>query len=227
MTTVLTSFDVAIGETNAPAAAVAKSDRRGRCAAKRFLDVSLAFLALVVLAPFLLAVALTVRLSDGGPALFSQERVGRDGIAFRILKFRTMCEDAEERLESLRDLDEGQGPLFKVRCDPRVTGVGAWLRRTSIDELPQLWNVMRGDMSLVGPRPALPREVAEWAPEVHGRLAVRPGITGPWQVNGRSDLPWEDGVRLDLDYAEDWSVRTDLLLMARTVPRVLRSEGAY
>lgn len=195
--------------------------------AKRLIDVVVASISLIVLAPLLLVVALVVRVQDGGPVLFRQQRVGRDGVEFGMLKFRTMCVDAELRLADLLHRNEADGPLFKLRQDPRVTRVGNFLRRTSIDELPQLWNVMRGEMSLVGPRPSLPREVREWEPEAFGRLMVRPGLTGPWQISGRSDLGWEDGLRLDLDYVATWTATGDLVLLSRTIPRVLASHGAY
>lgn len=198
--------------------------RRG---GKRLLDVVGASLGLSVLAPVLAVIALAVRLDDGGPVFFRQTRVGRGGAEFPILKFRTMCVDAEARMVALQGANEGAGPLFKMKDDPRVTRVGAFLRRTSLDELPQLWNVLAGSMSLVGPRPALPREVALYEDFADRRLLVTPGITGLWQVSGRSDLDWAEGVRLDLHYVENWSFLHDLVILARTVPSVLRSRGAY
>jgi len=194
---------------------------------KRVLDIVGAGVGLVLLAPLIAVVALAVRLDDGGPVFFRQTRVGRGGTPFEILKFRTMCVDAEERIAELERLDEGSGPLFKIRQDPRVTRVGCFLRRTSVDELPQLWNVLTGSMSLVGPRPALPREVALYVDFADRRLLATPGITGLWQVNGRSDLDWADGLRLDLHYVENWSFLQDLVILARTIPSVLRSRGAY
>jgi len=191
------------------------------------LDIVGAGVGLVLLAPLIAVVALAVRLDDGGPVFFRQTRVGRGGTPFEILKFRTMCVDAEERIAELERLDEGSGPLFKIRQDPRVTRVGCFLRRTSVDELPQLWNVLTGSMSLVGPRPALPREVALYVDFADRRLLATPGITGLWQVNGRSDLDWADGLRLDLHYVENWSFLQDLVILARTIPSVLRSRGAY
>jgi len=158
--------------------------------------------------------------------LFRQVRVGRNGKPFKVYKFRTMVENAEELVIDLRDLNEAAGPLFKISDDPRVTRVGALLRRSSIDELPQLWNVIRGDMSLVGPRPAIPSEVEGWLPELHERLRVKPGMTGMWQVNGRSAASWDDYVRLDLYYVDNWSLSTDLAILAQTVPAVLSSRGA-
>jgi exopolysaccharide biosynthesis polyprenyl glycosylphosphotransferase len=194
---------------------------------KRMLDVVGAAAGLLLLAPVFAVVALVIRLDDGGPVFFRQTRVGRGATEFSILKFRTMCTDAEARMAALHRENEGAGPLFKMKDDPRVTRVGAFLRRTSLDELPQLWNVLVGTMSLVGPRPALPREVALYEDFADRRLLVTPGITGLWQVSGRSDLDWADGVRLDLHYVENWSFVHDLVILARTIPSVLRSRGAY
>jgi exopolysaccharide biosynthesis polyprenyl glycosylphosphotransferase len=182
---------------------------------------------LTLLGPVLLAVALSVRCTSRGPVLFRQVRVGRDGRQFRIFKFRSMYVDAEARLAELRHLNEHDGVLFKIRDDPRVTRVGRYLRRFSLDELPQLLNVLLGQMSLVGPRPPLPAEVAEYADDVRRRLAVKPGMTGLWQVSGRSDLPWEEAVRLDLRYVENWSLSLDLVILLRTMTAVVRSSGAY
>jgi exopolysaccharide biosynthesis polyprenyl glycosylphosphotransferase len=186
-----------------------------------------ALLLLAVSGPLLLAVALCVRVTSRGPVLFRQVRVGRDGRLFRIFKFRSMYVDAEARLAELRHLNEHDGVLFKIRDDPRVTRVGRWLRRFSLDELPQLLNVVLGQMSLVGPRPPLPVEVAAYADDVRRRLAVKPGMTGLWQVSGRSDLPWEEAVRLDLRYVENWSLSLDLVILLRTMTAVVRSSGAY
>lgn len=198
-----------------------------RRAGKRLLDVVGATIGLVVLSPVLAAIALVITADDGGPVFFRQDRVGRGGREFSILKFRTMCVDAEARTAALQSSNEGAGPLFKMKDDPRVTRVGAFLRKTSLDELPQLWNVLVGTMSLVGPRPALPREVALYEDFADRRLLVTPGITGLWQVSGRSDLDWAEGVRLDLHYVENWSFLHDLVILARTIPSVLRSRGAY
>ena len=182
---------------------------------------------LIFFGPLLLAVALCVRVTSRGPVLFRQVRVGRDGSEFRIFKFRSMYVDAEARLAELRHLNEHDGVLFKMRDDPRVTPVGRWLRRLSLDELPQLLNVIAGQMSLVGPRPPLPSEVAVYADDVRRRLAVKPGMTGLWQVSGRSDLSWEETVRLDLRYVENWSLSLDLVILLRTMTAVVRSSGAY
>ncbi|MGF1646682.1 MAG: sugar transferase [Kineosporiaceae bacterium] len=183
--------------------------------------------AVLVLLPALLGVALAVRLSSPGPALYRQRRVGRDGRLFTVLKFRSMHADADARQAAVDTLNEGAGPLFKLRRDPRITRVGHWLRRTSLDELPQLVNVALGDMSLVGPRPALPREVAAYDEVTRRRLLVRPGLTGLWQIHGRSDLSWEETRRLDVRYVENWSLGFDLSILVRTVDAVLRGRGAY
>jgi lipopolysaccharide/colanic/teichoic acid biosynthesis glycosyltransferase len=168
-----------------------------------------------------------IRLSDRGPGLFRQTRVGRNGRAFTVYKFRTMVVDAEERKSHLAGLNETDGVLFKMRRDPRVTAVGGWLRRWSLDEVPQLINVLIGDMSMVGPRPALPQEAALYGDHVRRRLAVKPGMTGLWQVNGRSDLSWDESVRLDLRYVENWSFILDLQILWKTTSAVLHGSGAY
>ncbi|SNY05762.1 sugar transferase [Paractinoplanes atraurantiacus] len=194
---------------------------------KEVVDRLGALALLVLFGPLLLGVALCVRVTSRGPVLFRQVRVGRDGSHFRIYKFRSMYVDAEARLAELRHLNEHDGVLFKIRDDPRVTPVGRYLRRFSLDELPQLLNVVLGQMSLVGPRPPLPAEVAAYADDVRRRLAVKPGMTGLWQVSGRSDLPWEEAVRLDLRYVENWSLSLDLVILLRTMTAVVRSSGAY
>ena len=193
---------------------------------KRVLDVLLSLLGLAVLGIPLLLIALTIRLTSTGPALFRQVRIGRDGLAFRVFKFRTMCVNAEECLADLRCDNEANGLLFKITEDPRITPIGRFLRRTSIDELPQLLNVLAGDMSLVGPRP-LPVQNEDFVGDVRRRLLVRPGITGLWQVSGRSDTSWEDAVRFDLFYVENWSLTLDLTILLRTALAVWRGEGAY
>ncbi|MCD2196057.1 sugar transferase [Actinomycetospora endophytica] len=194
---------------------------------KSVVDRVAAAAALVVLAPALLVLAAAIVLDDRGPVFFRQERVGRDGSTFAMVKFRSMVVDAEDRRAHLVAVDEGSGPLFKMRRDPRVTRVGALLRRTSLDELPQLFNVVAGSMSLVGPRPPLPAEVAQYADDARRWLLVRPGMTGLWQVSGRSDLSWEETVRLDLRYVENWSPGLDLHILARTVAAVVTGRGAY
>ncbi len=194
---------------------------------KRAIDIAATLLLLTVLAPGLLVVALLVVITSRGPALFSQQRIGRDGRPFKLYKFRSMCVDAEQRRQELLAHNESDGVLFKMREDPRVTRVGRWMRRFSIDELPQLVNVLRGQMSLVGPRPPLPSEVAQYEQHVHRRLLVTPGLTGLWQVSGRSDLSWEESVRLDLYYVENWSVAMDAEILWKTMFAVLRGSGAH
>ncbi|SQC29681.1 Putative colanic biosynthesis UDP-glucose lipid carrier transferase [Rothia kristinae] len=165
--------------------------------------------------------------SPGGPVLFRQERVGYQGEPFRMLKFRSMVPNAEQLKAQLMERNEGNGVLFKMADDPRITRVGRFMRRYSLDELPQLFNVLRGDMSLVGPRPPLREEVEHYEQDVHRRLLVKPGITGLWQVSGRSDLSWEESTRLDLYYVENWSVLSDLLILLKTVRAVVAKDGAY
>lgn len=194
---------------------------------KRSFDVVASALLLLLVAPLLLMIALWVKLTSPGPALFVQERVGRHGEPFQMLKFRTMVVDAEDQLLGLVQHSQGNGPLFKLKDDPRVTRVGSFLRRYSIDELPQLVNVLRGEMSLVGPRPPLLCEVATYERWVHRRLLVKPGMTGLWQVSGRSDLSWEDSIRLDLYYVENWSMTGDLVLLWKTARTVITRDGAY
>ncbi|WP_055525424.1 sugar transferase [Streptomyces graminilatus] len=195
---------------------------------KEVLDRLLAAVLLVFLAVPMLLIALVVRLDSPGPTLFRQQRVGRYGDHFTMFKFRTMRPDSEDLRAELEHLNENSdGLLFKVKEDPRITRVGSVLRRTSIDELPQLINVLGGHMSLVGPRPPLPEEVEEYSPEVKRRLLVKPGLTGLWQVSGRSDLPWEEAVRLDLGYVDNWSMGLDLEILARTGSVVVRGTGAY
>jgi exopolysaccharide biosynthesis polyprenyl glycosylphosphotransferase len=199
----------------------------GKHVLKRVLDVTLAGFALLFLAPLFFAIATLVRLDSEGPALFSQERVGRGGRTFRIYKFRSMSADALDHLAELKSLNEGNGLLFKLKDDPRVTRLGRVLRKYSLDELPQIWNVLIGDMSLVGPRPPLPDEVEGYEDHVRRRLYIKPGLTGMWQVNGRSMLSWEDSVRLDLYYVENWSVVGDLMIMWRTFKVLVEPIGAY
>lgn len=194
---------------------------------KEVVERGVALLAVILLFPLLLAVAVAVRRDSPGPALFRQTRVGHQGELFTMLKFRSMRTDAEAVRDALGDRDEGAGLLFKIRQDPRVTPFGRWIRKFSVDELPQLWNVVRGEMSLVGPRPALPDEVENYSFDPRRRLAVKPGLTGLWQVSGRSDLTWEESVRLDVRYVDNWSLRLDLWILARTVRAVLEHRGAY
>jgi exopolysaccharide biosynthesis polyprenyl glycosylphosphotransferase len=194
---------------------------------KRTYDVAGSALLLLLASPVMAAVALAIKLEDGGPVLFRQTRVGLRGQEFACLKFRSMGQDAEARLAELMAANEGSGPLFKMTHDPRITKVGRFIRRFSLDELPQLWNAFRGDMSLVGPRPALPTEVAQYDSDTRRRLDVRPGLTGLWQVSGRSNLSWDDTVRLDLYYVDNWSMIQDVMILAKTAKAVVGSSGAY
>jgi exopolysaccharide biosynthesis polyprenyl glycosylphosphotransferase len=194
---------------------------------KRALDVVFALLILLINGPILLLSALLIRLESAGPVLFKQTRIGEKGRPFTIYKFRSMYHGAEEQVEALRTLNEASGPLFKIRDDPRITRVGKWLRRTSFDEMPQFLNVLRGEMSVVGPRPALPAEVTQYQHWHLQRLEVQPGITGLWQISGRSDLSFDEGCLLDIYYIENWSVPLDIIIMLRTIPRVLFGSGAY
>lgn len=197
--------------------------------AKAFIDRVSAAVAIVLLSPILIGVAIAVSTTSKGPVLFRQPRIGLNGRTFTMFKFRSMRVDAEDLLEELRaqQRDAGNKVLFKMKNDPRVTKVGAFLRRYSLDELPQLFNVLNGSMSLVGPRPPLAAEVESYEAHNHRRFLVRPGITGLWQVSGRSDLSWEDSVRLDLYYVENWSVFNDIVLIMKTIRAVVRSSGAY
>ena len=194
---------------------------------KRVFDVLGSLGAILLLSPVLVVAAGLVKLQDGGPIFFRQPRIGRNGVGFDMLKFRSMVTDAHERRHEIEHLNESDSVLFKIKDDPRVTRVGKHLRRYSIDELPQLFNVLKGDMSLVGPRPPLASEVAEYEQDAHRRLLVRPGMTGLWQVSGRSSLSWNEAVRLDLYYVDNWSMVSDLVIIARTVKAVVGREGAY
>ena len=195
---------------------------------KGVIDRAMAAVGLVMAAPLMLLIAVAVRLSGPGPAVFRQRRVGRHGQEFTCLKFRTMTEDADRRRHEVAHLNERkEGLLFKIRNDPRITPIGSWLRRSSLDELPQLVNVLRGEMSLIGPRPPLPSEVAEYDDDQRRRLRVKPGLTGLWQVSGRSELPWPEAVRLDLAYVDNWSPALDVQIMIRTAAAVVRGTGAY
>lgn len=194
---------------------------------KRAFDIVVSVIALTsisVLAPF---IALAIKADSRGPVFFRQLRVGRDGQAFKMVKFRSMTTTAEQELATLLESNDGSGPLFKMKSDPRVTRVGRVLRKFSLDELPQFWNVLIGDMSIVGPRPPLPSEVTAYDGRVYRRLYIKPGITGLWQVSGRSDLSWEESVKLDLRYVENWSLTNDLIIMWRTVKVMLKPSGAY
>jgi exopolysaccharide biosynthesis polyprenyl glycosylphosphotransferase len=200
---------------------------RGQRALKRTMDVVGSFLGLIVLSPFLIGVALWIKKDSEGSAFFGQVRSGQNGETFMCWKFRTMVKDAEEKLVELEHLSEGPGLLFKLKDDPRVTKAGKFLRRYSLDELPQLWNVLKGEMSLVGPRPALPSEVEQYDDWVANRLRVKPGMTGLWQVSGRTETSFADYVRYDLFYIQNWSLSLDLWILWRTLRAVTSAEGAH
>jgi exopolysaccharide biosynthesis polyprenyl glycosylphosphotransferase len=196
-------------------------------ASKRILDIVVASAGLIVAAPLMLLVAILTKLSSEGPVIFAQERSGKDGTPFLIYKFRSMAVHSEAVRLALADHNELAGPVFKIREDPRVTALGRLLRKYSLDELPQLFNVLRGEMSLVGPRPPLPVEVAQYEPWQRGRLAVKPGLTCIWQVSGRSHIHFEEWVRLDLQYIRQRSLWLDLKLLLLTIPAVITGRGAY
>jgi exopolysaccharide biosynthesis polyprenyl glycosylphosphotransferase len=194
---------------------------------KDLFDKTSATLGVLFLLPVLLGIALAVKVTSRGPVFFRQQRVGRDGQTFSMLKFRSMVTGADRMVEALADESDGNGVLFKKKDDPRITSVGKVLRRYSLDELPQLINVIQGDMSLVGPRPPLPTEVERYGFDMHRRFLVKPGLTGLWQVSGRSDLSWDDSVRIDVRYVENWSLTFDFMILWKTVGAVLRGSGAY
>lgn len=196
-------------------------------ALKRAFDIAVSAGMLVLLAPVFALTAIAIRLDSPGPVLFRQRRVGLHGRDFVFYKFRSMCADAEAKLESLRHFNEVTGPVFKMRRDPRVTGVGRFIRRLSIDELPQLWNVLKGEMSIVGPRPPTPDEVRKYEPWQRRRLSMKPGITCTWQVSGRSDIDFDRWMQLDLAYIDNWSLWSDFHICLRTIPAVLSSRGAH
>lgn len=199
----------------------------GQRVAKRMFDVLVSAALIIATAPIMALIAVAVLLDSRGGVFFKQERVGIEGKLFMMLKFRSMVSDAETQLADLRDRNEGSGLLFKMKNDPRVTRVGAVLRKYSLDEVPQLFNIFAGSMSLVGPRPPLPKEVQAYEHDVRRRLLVKPGLTGLWQVSGRSNLSWQDSVRLDLYYVENWSLAGDLVILLKTFRAVFRSTGAY
>lgn len=199
----------------------------GKHVLKRAFDMSASACALLFFLPLMIVIAVLVRRDSPGPVLFRQERVGRNGELFQMIKFRSMVHSAEDDLAGLLDENQAAGVLFKIRNDPRITRVGRILRKYSLDELPQVWNIFVGDMSVVGPRPPLPHEVEGYESHVHRRLYIKPGLTGMWQVNGRSNLSWEDSVRLDLYYVENWSMTGDLMIIWRTFKAVLNPVGAY
>jgi exopolysaccharide biosynthesis polyprenyl glycosylphosphotransferase len=194
---------------------------------KRVIDLVIASLGLILAAPLMAFIALVIKLDSPGPILFPQERVGKNGQLFTLYKFRSMVENAEQQQDALRGLNEANGPLFKMKADPRTTLVGRWLRRLSLDELPQLYNVLRGEMSLIGPRPPLQTEVAQYQEWHKRRLEVSPGMTGLWQVSGRSELTFDEMALLDIYYVENWSLGLDTKILLQTIPRVIMGNGAY
>lgn len=199
----------------------------GQRVAKRLFDICASGILIVLAAPLMAGIALAVKLASPGPVLFKQERVGIRGAHFNMLKFRSMVVDAEQRLAELEHRNEGNGVLFKIKNDPRITTIGKFLRKYSLDELTQLFNVFAGSMSLVGPRPPLPKEVEGYEKDVRRRLLVKPGLTGLWQVSGRSNLSWQDSVRLDLYYVENWSLAGDVVILLKTARAVFHTTGAY
>jgi exopolysaccharide biosynthesis polyprenyl glycosylphosphotransferase len=198
-----------------------------RRVAKELFDRSVAGVAVLVLFPVLLALAVAVKITSRGPVFFRHERIGRDGVPFHVLKFRSMVQGADKHIDALRDQSQGNDVQFKMKRDPRVTAIGQVMRRFSLDELPQLLNVLSGSMSLVGPRPHVTREVEQYGVAMRRRLLVKPGITGLWQVSGRSNLSWDDSVRIDVRYVENWSLTFDLMILGKTLGAVLRGSGAY
>jgi len=199
----------------------------GKHVLKRAFDIVASALGLLVLAPLFFVIAVLVKTTSAGPVFFRQARVGRSGSLFSMIKFRSMVPNAESVRAQLEAQHDGNGVLFKLKDDPRVTRIGKILRRYSLDELPQLWNVLVGHMSLVGPRPPLESEVAQYEKHVLRRLYIKPGLTGMWQINGRSNLSWEESVRLDLYYVENWSLTGDLMILWRTLSVVVKPVGAY
>ena len=194
---------------------------------KRVIDILGSFTGLLVLSPLFIVIALIVKFTSKGPVFFSQKRVGRNGKAFDMYKFRSMVVNAEELKEKLAAQNEMSGPMFKMKDDPRVTKVGKFIRKTSIDELPQLWNVLKGDMSLVGPRPSLPKEVAQFEKWMHRRLEVKPGLTCYWQVSGRNNIDFEDWMKLDIRYVEERNFWIDIMLIFKTVFVLFGDKNAH
>jgi exopolysaccharide biosynthesis polyprenyl glycosylphosphotransferase len=194
---------------------------------KRLMDIVGSMTCLVLFSPILAVIAVAIKLDSPGPIVFTATRIGMDGRGFTFYKFRTMVAGAEKQKRELLELNEASGPVFKIKKDPRTTRIGGYLRKYSLDELPQFINVLKGDMSLVGPRPPLPTEVAAYSPSDMTRLLVKPGLTGLWQVSGRSDVSFEDMVRMDTEYMQNWSLLLDLKILLKTIPAVLSGRGAY
>lgn len=193
---------------------------------KRGFDIVSSLCGMIVLSPVFMATAVAIKLEDGGPVVFSQYRIGKDGVPFKMYKFRSMCLNAEEKLNELAEQNEADGPVFKIKDDPRITKVGRFIRKFSIDELMQLLNVFKGDMSVVGPRPALPNEVEEYDDFAKQRLLVKPGLSCYWQISGRSNIGFEEWMALDVKYIDEMSAWTDLKIILLTIPAVLKGEGA-
>lgn len=193
---------------------------------KRIFDIVSSLCAMIVLSPVFLVTALAIKIEDGGPAVFSQDRVGKDGKLFKMYKFRSMYIDAEDRLSDLAEQNEADGPVFKIKNDPRITKVGRFIRKYSIDELMQLVNVFKGDMSVIGPRPALPNEVEEYDDFARKRLLVKPGLSCYWQISGRSNIGFEEWMKLDVKYINEMSIITDVKIILLTIPAVLKGDGA-
>jgi len=194
---------------------------------KRIIDIIGAVFGIVFLFPLIILIGLLIKIDSKGPALFVQKRCGRDGELFNMYKFRSMCTDAEQRLDEIQHLNETNGVIFKIKDDPRLTRVGKFIRKTSLDELPQLVNVLKGEMSLVGPRPSLPNEVEQYQSWQKLRLSVKPGLTGLWQISGRSELGFDEMVRLDLEYIAKGNFFYDIIIIFKTIPVVFKSRGAY
>ena len=222
MSLVACDVEARVTDGQAPPSAPSARRRDRRVMAKRFLDIVVAVAIAVAALPLVAVVILAIKLDSPGKVLFRQQRVGREGEPFELLKFRTMVADAERLLPLVADQNEADLPLFRIQRDPRCTAVGRVLRQLGLDELPQLWNVLRGDMSMVGPRPALPSEMAFWSADLHRRLQVRPGITGMWQISGSGRWArFEEYARLDLDYVDHWSLGIDLVILAKTLPSLV------
>lgn len=200
---------------------------KGYLFVKRVMDIVCSALALIVLSPILLITALAIKLESPGPVVFVQKRVGINGKEFNMYKFRSMCMDAEEKLKNLQHKNETEGPTFKMQKDPRITKVGHFIRKYSIDELLQLVNILKGDMSIIGPRPAIQREVAQYGEFDKLRLLVKPGLSCYWQVSGRSDIPFDEWMKLDVKYIKEMSLLTDIKIILLTFPAVLKGDGAY
>jgi lipopolysaccharide/colanic/teichoic acid biosynthesis glycosyltransferase len=205
----------------------AESGSRSYEAFKRMFDLLVGGFVLLLLLPILPLIALMIKLDSSGPVIFKQDRVGENGEIFKFYKFRSMVHQADKRRDQLNELNEQDGPIFKIRSDPRITNVGRFLRRSSLDEIPQIFNVIRGNMSIVGPRPPLLSEVSGYQPWHMKRLLVKPGITCLWQISGRSQIGFDEWMRLDMEYLKTRSIRTDLLIFLKTIPAVIARKGAY